>query len=994
MLKRFSLPLLCATFMFSLLAVHVFAQAPRSRPDVKAKTDSDPRKDKALQYTTSWIGNTFGGSDPNPPTDTLLHVPLDMDSIYVTPDGKVYTNAVWEEGGRPVSVFKDGHLVSPLNDLDNSPNWSNGGGVAVAAEGGRIFVGYAPNGTGVGILNAHDMTNTGLTLSGSSSLNNSHGIFAMTVAKGKLYVTENDVNLVEVFDTATLSLVNSFSIPNPVRIAVDHAGGMWISHRDQTPLLATPQGNIYDINGQMGLATVDHYDASGTWINSITLPDGGEVGAICINDWGALLVGDDGPDQNIKVYANILKDPVLVSTIGEKGGTYAGPVPGRVGPERFRGITGLGTDNRGNLYVSQSGFGLDMGVGHGVTLQSYTWWGAMNWQVAGLEFVSLASVDPKSENDIYDAYHHFKVDYSKPPGHETTYVADTYDRFRYPDDVRVTSIASTGQIQYIHGRKFLLVGNQSGTLMEMYRFRGSHSDHDNAVDRDRESEIAIPCVAFDYGSFQGAYQDFYLQPLDGEFIWRDLNGDGQMSADEFVEPPNNLHRDGGFFQVDTNGDVWQINYQAENPPYEPSIHLRRYRFQGFDSFGAPIYDFNHMQIYNVPNDFPELTDVQAAEFFPSGSPGGTLYVAGNRPAQGSFSKIARYDNWDKGNRKATWVTDIPWDADTNNPWSPNSFTIAGDFLFVDSWIPHYNLVFHLTDGLYVGRFVPGPIVGGVSNVGNTDEWQANTSFRRANGEYVLIQEEDFQAKLLMYRWTPPNPLPVPPIPLAPTNFTGSPDDEAANLSWTGGTDALTYNVSRSTTSGGPYSVVDSGVYLSNISDSGLTNGQTYYYVVSTEADTGLSSTNSSQIAVTPKPAGTTYEAENAVLGGGAFVVTGCPLCSGGERVGYVVQGTSIAFNNVTVATAGTYALRVYVVNGNQPSDWGLPQEPTINLTVNGGSTITSQPLPYTGNWNTPGYAVVNVPLNAGVNTIELWVPADAATGDPDVDRIVVPLAPQ
>lgn len=111
-------------------------------------------------------------------------------------------------------------------------------------------------------------------------------------------------------------------------------------------------------------------------------------------------------------------------------------------------------------------------------------------------------------------------------------------------------------------------------------------------------------------------------------------------------------------------------------------------------------------------------------------------------------------------------------------------------------------------------------------------------------------------------------------------------------------------------------------------------------------------------------------------------------------VAAVVQGTSMTFNNVNVATAGTYAIRIYEVNGNQPSDWGLPAEPTIDINANGGAEVVSPPLPFTNsNWNVPGYVTVNVPLNAGANTIVLSVPSNAPSGDPCIDRTVVPLKP-
>jgi hypothetical protein len=143
------------------------------------------------------------------------------------------------------------------------------------------------------------------------------------------------------------------------------------------------------------------------------------------------------------------------------------------------------------------------------------------------------------------------------------------------------------------------------------------------------------------------------------------------------------------------------------------------------------------------------------------------------------------------------VSEVPYQTFSNPPgypdpytfaWNPNSITIAGDYLFLDYWQPHYNLIFNIKDGSYVGRFEPGKNVGGlgkmseahlVGGVGNTDLWTANSAFRRKNGEYVLFQEEDYQAKLLMYRWTPPNPLPPPPVAPFPKQVKAIGSDQAS-----------------------------------------------------------------------------------------------------------------------------------------------------------------------------------------------------------------------
>lgn len=517
------------TFLFAIaVPMQSFAQqtgrlaahAEAFRPEANV---SDPN---TLDYTSSWIGNSLPGDGTSP--HARQAVPLDADSIYATPDGKVFTNTTWDEGGRAVSIFKDGKLISPLNDLNDSPNWSEGGGDAIAADSKYIYrsntAGGTNGGQGITVLNVADLSQATVSLTGSSSLGNSYAVYGIAISQGKIYVAQQDMNVVNVFNQSTLELINSIPAPNPVRIAVDSRGGLWVSHQDQTPY-PNLDGNLISFNADYGLDRIDLFDNDGNLIDTLNLPDRGEVSALWIDNLGYLFVGDEGPDQNIKVYGNILYKPKLVTTLGVEWGVDAGneDEKGKVGPWRFRGITGIATDASENLYVSQNGWGMGHGNGHGFQLQSYNIFGQQNWSLDSLEFVSLADADPKSPNEVYDPYHHFKVDYEKPAGQESTYVADTMNRFLYPQDDRITNIMATAQIQYIAGRKFLIAASQHGVNMEIYRFE------DNRLGAGKE--IGIPCVAFDYGSSQNG-QDFIVEPLDGEFIWRDLNGDGLMTLNE------------------------------------------------------------------------------------------------------------------------------------------------------------------------------------------------------------------------------------------------------------------------------------------------------------------------------------------------------------------------------------------------------------------------------------------------------------------------------
>jgi len=62
--------------------------------------------------------------------------------------------------------------------------------------------------------------------------------------------------------------------------------------------------------------------------------------------------------------------------------------------------------------------------------------------------------------------------------------------------------------------------------------------------------------------------------------------------------------------------------------------------------------------------------------------------------------------------------------------------------------------------------------------------------------------------------------------------------------------AGSYRVKRATTSGGPYTTIASP-FTTSYTDSGLTNGTTYYYVISAVNSAG-ESPDSSQVSATPQ----------------------------------------------------------------------------------------------------------------------------------------------
>ena len=83
---------------------------------------------------------------------------------------------------------------------------------------------------------------------------------------------------------------------------------------------------------------------------------------------------------------------------------------------------------------------------------------------------------------------------------------------------------------------------------------------------------------------------------------------------------------------------------------------------------------------------------------------------------------------------------------------------------------------------------------------------------------------------------------------APSGLSAKPARNQVTLSWNGSAGTSSYNVKRSSTSGGPYALIASTASTS-YTDEGLAGG-TYYYVVSGVSSSG-ESINSIEVAGTP-----------------------------------------------------------------------------------------------------------------------------------------------
>ena len=90
-------------------------------------------------------------------------------------------------------------------------------------------------------------------------------------------------------------------------------------------------------------------------------------------------------------------------------------------------------------------------------------------------------------------------------------------------------------------------------------------------------------------------------------------------------------------------------------------------------------------------------------------------------------------------------------------------------------------------------------------------------------------------------------------PEAPAMFTALARDHQVLLLWQGVPFATAYNLKRGTLSGGPYVAITNGVVGASLADSAVSNGTTYYYILTATNQIG-ESTDSPEVIATPVPA--------------------------------------------------------------------------------------------------------------------------------------------
>jgi fibronectin type 3 domain-containing protein len=203
------------------------------------------------------------------------------------------------------------------------------------------------------------------------------------------------------------------------------------------------------------------------------------------------------------------------------------------------------------------------------------------------------------------------------------------------------------------------------------------------------------------------------------------------------------------------------------------------------------------------------------------------------------------------------------------------------------------------------------------------------------------------------------------IPAAPTDLQATAGNTQVSLTWSASAGATSYNVKRSTTSGGPYTKISSPEATSYL-DTGLTNGTPYYYVV-TAVNSAGESPASSQATATPTapitiPAAptdlqatagnaqvsltwnastgaTSYNVKRSTTSGGPYTKISSPETTSYLDTG-LINGTSYYYVVTAVNSAGESN------PSSQATATPTGTQPDVTITINPSSTHPISPYIY------------------------------------------------
>ena len=472
-----------------------------------------------VTYTTSWISNSYATY----PT----YVGNAMRSMWVAPEGVVYTSSDWDESQGGINYYQNGQKLGTMGGHGETMGGAMGGDAT------DIFASLQFNSSlgGSGYIGRYNRSSGTRDLTWSASTDKTEeraDVITGIADTGTLvYVSDHPDNLVRCYTTAGV-WQSDWSLTDPGAIALDGAGNIWVAQKSE--------------------GSIQEFSPSGSMLNTISMGSSSRPSSLFYDSVNSqLMIGDQGPNMNIQIYGNLATTPTLAGSFGVQGGyldTTTGS-KGQTGSQRFTRVVGIGRDSSGTLYVLNNPWGgtWDLGRNGKTDLHAYNTSGVLQYTLQGLTFEGNASFDPGTDGatmysgqDVYNGL--------GGGGH----VANSVDSLDYPTDPRVDITNDSrgfdfGIMTSVNGHRILAAAGQNSDIFLFSYFPANQY-------------TSIP-----FGTLPG-----------------------QTTPAGYTNYFNTLARVRNGFCLDTNGDVWVGLDKTNQITHYP---LTGFDTNGVPLYGAP-----------------------------------------------------------------------------------------------------------------------------------------------------------------------------------------------------------------------------------------------------------------------------------------------------------------------------------------------------------------------------------------------------------------------